>query len=154
MTFLDRSMFIGAFLDDKLIGFLKLTSDEAQTQAALMNIVSMIQHRDKAPTNALIAQAVRSCAEREIPFLVYSNFAHGKKQRDSLSDFKKNNGFKRIDLPRYYVPLTGTGRVALRLGLHHKIAEHFPEPVIATLRQFRNAWYNRRVRPMTEIEIS
>ena len=28
-TFLDRSIFIGAFLEDKLIGFIKLTIDEA-----------------------------------------------------------------------------------------------------------------------------
>ena len=36
-----------------------------------MHILSMVSHRDKAPTNALIAQAVRSCADRSIPHLVY-----------------------------------------------------------------------------------
>src|SRR5439155_6343426 len=61
-TFLDRSIFIGAFLGDRLIGFVKLVTDESRTQAGLMNIVSMVQHRDKAPTNALITQAIRSCA--------------------------------------------------------------------------------------------
>ena len=105
-TFLDSSIFIGAFLGQELIGFAKLTCDETRTQANLMHIVAMIRHRDKAPTNALLAQAVRSCAERGIPYLVYLNFSYGKKQRDSLSDFKERNGFQRIDLPRYYVPLT------------------------------------------------
>ena len=80
-TFLESSVFIGAFFDGKLIGFVKLVADETRRQAGLMNIVSMIQHRDKAPTNALVAQAVRSCAERGIPHLVYSNFAYGKKQQ-------------------------------------------------------------------------
>ena len=81
-----------------------------------MNIVSMVRHRDMAPTNALVAQAVRSCAERGIPYLVYSKFAYGKKQRSSLSDFKERNGFQRIDVPRYYVPLTRTGWLARSLG--------------------------------------
>ncbi len=63
-TFLDRSIFIGAFLGNKLIGFIKLVFDETRTQAATMNILSLIAHRDKAPTNALIAQAVRSCAAK------------------------------------------------------------------------------------------
>src|SRR3989454_6188858 len=88
-TFLDRSVFIGAFLEESLIGFAKLVTDENHGQAGLMQIISMIQHRDKAPTNALIAQAVRSCAERGIPYLVYSKFSYGKKQRASLSDFKQ-----------------------------------------------------------------
>ena len=44
-----------------------------------MQIVSMVGHQDKAPTNALIAQAVRSCAERGIPYLWYANMSYGKK---------------------------------------------------------------------------
>ncbi len=77
-TFHDTSIFIGAYLDEKLIGFIKLTMDDSRTQAGMMHIVSMIRHRDKAPTNALVAQAVRSCADRGISHLVYSNFAYGK----------------------------------------------------------------------------
>jgi hypothetical protein len=143
-TYLDRSIFIGAYLGNKLIGFIKLLCDERQTQAGLLNIVSLIQHRDKAPTNALVAQAVRSCAERGIPYLVYSNFSYGKKQRDTLSDFKHNNGFRRIDLPRYYVPLTPIGSAAYRLGLYKKLSDHFPESVLTMLRELRNIWYSRR----------
>jgi hypothetical protein len=150
-TFLDSSIFIGAFLGEQLIGFAKLTNDETRTQANLMHIVSMIEHRDKAPTNALIVQAVRSCADRRIPHLVYSNFSYGKKQRDSLSDFKERNGFQRIDLPRYYVPLTSVGWAAFRLGLHHRLVDHLPESVTARLREFRRAWYSRRIQPVTEV---
>jgi hypothetical protein len=146
-TFLESSIFIGAFFEGKLIGFVKLVPDETRTQAGLMNIVSMIQHRDKAPTNALVAQAVRSCAERGISYLVYSNFAYGKKQQDSVSDFKERNGFQRIDLPRYYVPLTRAGWVGFRLGLHRRFTDRLPEPLIARLRELRNAWYNRRLQP-------
>ena len=115
-----------------------------------MNIVAMVKHRDKAPTNALIAHAVRACADRGISYLVYQSFAYGKKQRDSLSDFKENNGFARIDVPRYYVPLTGLGRIGVRLGLHHKLADRFPESVTARLRDLRKAWNNRKLRSTSQ----
>ena len=144
-TFLDSSVFIGAFFQGKMIGFAKLTWDETRTQAGLMHIVSLIEHREKAPTNALIVQAVRSCAERQIPYLVYSNFAYGNKQRDSLSDFKERNGFERIDVPRYYVPLTLAGRLSFRLGMHHKLIDHLPEPLIEKLRSYRAGWYSQKL---------
>ena len=150
-TFLDSSIFIGAYLGDKLIGFVKLVTDEARTQANLMHIVSMIGQKDKAPTNALIAQAVRSCAERRIPYLVYQNFSYGKKQGDTLSRFKEINGFQRVNLPRYYVPLTRSGWAAFRLGLHHRFAEHFPEPILEKVRQLRSAWYNRKFRTVAGV---
>src|SRR6202043_417643 len=41
-TFMDRSIFIGAYLEGILIGFVKLVFDENRTQAGLMQIVSMI----------------------------------------------------------------------------------------------------------------
>ena len=56
-TFLDRERLHRSVSQEKLIGFVKLVADETRTQAGLMNIVSMIAERDKAPTNALIAQA-------------------------------------------------------------------------------------------------
>jgi len=143
-TYLDCSIFIGAFFEDKLIGFIKLTTDEERTQAGLMHIVSLIGQRDKAPTNALVAQAVRSCAERNISQLVYSHFSYGKKETSSLSDFKERNGFQRVDLPRYYVPLSPLGSLAFRLGLHRKFIELLPGPVVAKAREVRDSWYNRR----------
>ena len=149
-TYLDSSIFIGAFWENKLIGFIKLVSNQTHTQAGLMNIVSLIQHRDKAPTNALVAQAVRACADRGIAYLVYSGFSYGKKLRDSLSDFKERNGFQRIEVPRYYVPLTPLGNLALRFGLHHRLLDHLPESAAAKLREFRETYYNRKLQAATE----
>jgi hypothetical protein len=146
-TFLDSSVFIGAFFEEVLIGFVKLTVDETQSQAGLMHIVSMIEHRDKAPNNALVVQAVKSCADRHIPNLVYSNFAYGNKQRDSLSDFKERNGFQRVDVPRYYVPMTGIGKLAFRMGMHHKLIDRLPEPLIEKLRNYRADWYSHKLQP-------
>jgi hypothetical protein len=149
-TFLDRSIFIGAFLGDTMIGFGKLVTDESRTQACLIHILSMVQHRDKAPTNALIAQAVRSCADRGIPYLVYEHFTYGKKQGDTLSHFKEVNGFQRMEVPRYYVPLTGIGSVAFRLGLHRRLVDHIPESLASALRTFRTVFYSRKFKTVME----
>ncbi len=111
-----------------------------------MHILSMIQHRDKAPTNALIAQAVRSCAERRIPCLWYGNFFHGRTQRDSLADFKRHNGFQKVDLPRYYVALTAAGRMALRLGLHHTRTDWIPTPAATYRRIWQVVVYEKILR--------
>jgi hypothetical protein len=150
-TFRDRSIFVGAFLGDAMIGFIKLTMDVSRTQACLVHILSMAQHKDKAPTNALIAEAVRICAEQRVPYLVYEHFNYGSKAGDSLAHFKEVNGFKRVDVPRYYVPLTPIGRIALRLGLHHRLTDRIPEPVAEKFRDLRKNWYSFRFPTSTEI---
>ncbi len=149
-TYLDRSVFIGAFFEDKLIGFVKLVIDLNRCQASLMNIVAMVRHRDKAPTNALIAHSIRACESRGIPYLMYQNFVYGNKEVDSLTHFKEINGFQRVDLPRYYVPLTLRGRIALKYGLHHGFMNALPTPLAAKLRHFRSSWYNRKLQPEAE----
>jgi hypothetical protein len=149
-TYLNSSVFIGAFERERLIGFIKLTIDDSKTQAGIMHIVSLLEQRDKAPTNALVMQAVRSCADRGISHLVYSNFAYGKKLRSSLSDFKERNAFQRIDIPRYYVPLSWWGSRALAMGLHRSLLDLVPESVGAKLREARTAWYRRKFQLGTE----
>jgi hypothetical protein len=145
-TFLDSSIFIGAFLGEEMIGFIKLVEGDARTQASLINIVSMVRHRDKAPTNALIAGAVRCCEERSIPFLVYEKFVYGKKAPDGITMFKEANGFRRVDVPRYFVHFTPLGSLALRLHLHRPLADYIPTRMTETLRRFRANWYNRKLR--------
>jgi hypothetical protein len=151
-TFSDSSIFLGAFLHDELVGFMKLTADEAGTQLRTMSLATMARHKDKAVMNALIAHAVKISADLNIPYLIYGSFSYGKKVPDSLSAFKRDNGFLRVDLPRYYVPLTLVGNAALRLGLHHDLSSHLPEPLFAKLRDFRNAYYNHKLRAWTEAE--
>ncbi|TAM83889.1 MAG: hypothetical protein EPN47_03505 [Acidobacteria bacterium] len=143
-TFLDQSIFIGAFFQGEMIGFAKLVADEKRTQAGLMHIVAMNRHRDLAPNNALVARAVAACAERNIPSLWYAHFSYGKREGDTLADFKRHNGFEKVEVPRYYVPLTLAGRAALRLGLHHSLLELVPAPAIMQYRKIRNLWYSRK----------
>lgn len=143
-TYLDSSVFIGAYDAGQLIGFIKLVIDDTGTQAGTMHIISMLKARDKAPTNALVAQAVRSCADRNISHLVYAQFAYGNKTRSSLSDFKERNAFQQVNIPRYFVPMTKWGAAAFSMGLHHKLVDRLPESVAGKLRDLRSAWYQRR----------
>jgi hypothetical protein len=143
-TFPESSIFIGAFDGEKLVGFIKLTADDGWTQAGIMHIVSLLEYRDKSPTNALIRQAVRSCADRGISNLAYSKFSYGTKVRSSLSDFKERNGFRRVDIPRYYAPLTRWGALAFNMKLHQRLSERVPEAVAGKLRELRSAWYQRK----------
>jgi hypothetical protein len=45
----------------------------------------------------------------------------------SLDDFKRNNGFYKLELTRYYVPITRRGRTAIRLGLHRDLKDSLPQ---------------------------
>jgi hypothetical protein len=143
-TWLDTSIYIGAFDGEKLVGFIKLVTDDTGTQAGMMHIISAIAARDKAPTNALVAQAVRSCADRGVQYLVYSQFAYGKKLTSTLSEFKERNAFTRVDLPRYYVPLSAWGSMALNMRLHHRLSDRLPADWTEKLRDMRSKWYQRK----------
>ena len=151
-TFLDSSAFIGAYFKDELIGFVKLTWDETRTQANLMNILSMMQHKDKAPTNALIAHSVRYCAEHGIQYLVYQSFSYGNKQPDSMAHFKEINGFSKMDVPRYYVPLTRVGKLSFGFHMHQKLADRIPESILKRLRWIRGLWYDRTLESLPVAE--
>ena len=108
--------------------------------AATMQVLSMIRHREKAPTNALIAKAVEVCCDRGLSHFVYANFAYGKKGDDSLSEFKRANGFLKIDIPKYFVPLTRKGRIALALGLHRGAASLLPRWLVVAIVSIRTKW--------------
>jgi len=148
-TFPDRSVFVGAFLAGEMIGFLRMVLDYERKEARLIEFMSMVRHRDKCAANALIAQGIRSCADRGVSFLIYEKFAYGKKT-DGLLQFKDVNGFKRVDIPRYYVPLTPFGSFALRVGLHRSLADHLPVSLADSIRQARSTWYSWRFRHVVE----
>jgi hypothetical protein len=145
-TLLSNSIFLGAFFEDKMVGFAKLVIDRNQRQVKIMNLLAMVEYREKAPMNALVAEAVRSCAERGIPYCVYGSFTYGKKQNDSFTSFKSNNGFGPVLLPRYYVPLNSIGSLALRLGLQHRLRDRLPESFASKLRFLRSKWYGKMLR--------
>lgn len=132
-TFPERSEFIGAYLQDELVGFAKLTHGPQFT--IMMSFIAMMEHRDKAVSNALIARVIEQVAAREIPLLNYGVWG-----RRGLNEFKVSNAFECRLVPRYYVPLTQRGRQGLALGLHRSLKDRLPEPWIVAAADLRARW--------------
>ena len=116
---LKESIFITAYYEGELIGFIKLML--ADKYAMITLILDKTAHRDKAPMNGMIAKAVEICAERNIPYITYTVWRRGEH-----GQFQESNGFERIPVPEYFIPLTRKGAIALRLGLHKGLRGRFP----------------------------
>ena len=142
-TYLDRSIFIGSVYDDELIGFMKITW--VGTTGTITQILSMKRHFDKRPNNAMIAKAVEVCAAKGKSHFIYGSYVYYD-PNSSLTEFKRRNGFEAIPLPRYYIPLTLKGRVALKLGLHRGLTANMPKSMIKAFLKARKVWIERRVR--------
>lgn len=141
-TYLDRAEFIGAFLDDELIAYIKLVT--AGTFMRTMGILAKVAHRDKGPMNLLVAKAVELCVEKEMPYLIYAKFNYGKRGSKTLRDFKRNLGFESIVLPRYYIPLDSWGKIILKFKLHREAGEYLPQIMIDYLQQMRTKYYEKK----------
>jgi hypothetical protein len=135
--YLFREQILGAYYNEELIGFIFLA--DAGKFGYLGQIISLIKHRDKYPNNALMAKAVEVAADRKIPYLVYGLAARG-----GLAEFKRRNGFNVVDVPRYYVPLTFKGSLAIRLNAHRSIIGLVPEKIAPHLRRLRERWFELR----------
>lgn len=118
-----REDIIGAYLGEELVGFIMLAY--AGDYAITTQIISKMEHKEKAPTNALIAAAVGLCERKNLSYLVYLNWSSG-----SLGEFKRRNGFEKIDLPRYYVPLNFKGAIAINLRMHHGLRGMVPARLV------------------------
>jgi hypothetical protein len=132
--FLFREHLIGAYYRDELVGFAMLGMSE--TFGDLTQIIAKIEHRDKAVANALIARSVEVCVEKRLPSLVYAYWGDS-----TLADFKRQSGFEEVRLPRYYVPLSRKGELALRLGLHRGWRALLPAGLAGRLKALRSRWY-------------
>ncbi len=126
-TYKERAEYIGAYFENELIGFLKMvyTDDYAKT----MHVISNSKYHRKRPTNALIAKAVEICAQKKVNYFVYGEYNFIGKANSSLQEFKRRNGFLEHKYPRYFVPLTLKGKMALKLGVHYEWKRLVPNPI-------------------------
>jgi hypothetical protein len=138
-SYLDRSILIGAYLDEELAGLLKLV--QIGSCAHVMQLIAKSAHADKKTTNALLAKGVEVAASRGIARVVYGQYVYGRNDTSSLTEFKRRNGFERVELPRYFIPLSLRGSVCLRLGLHRGWRHFLPESVERALLQLRGKSY-------------
>jgi hypothetical protein len=142
-TYSERNAFLGAYCEDELIGFIRITY--ADGVANIVQILSMIKHYDKRPANALIAKAVEICAQKGIGHLVYYSYTYND-PKSSLTEFKRRNGFQKVLLPRYYIPLTAKGKIALKSGFHRGLVKRIPQPLLTQLLKVRSHWNARKLK--------
>jgi hypothetical protein len=135
--YLFREDLIGAYCSSELVGFVMLAN--AGSYGILGQFISKVRLRDKAINNALIAETVRMCVKRGLPYLVYGHW-----DANSLVDFKRHSGFVEKKVPRYYVPLTGKGKLALKLGLHRGWKSALPSQLKIPLKKIRALWHELR----------
>jgi hypothetical protein len=114
-TYAERSQFLGAYHGGQLVGFAKIVY--IGEVGRIMQILCLDAHRDKRPATALMASAVEDCHRRQARHLVYGKYSYGRKI-DTLAEFKRRLGFEECYYPRYYVPLSWRGHLAVKLGLH------------------------------------
>ena len=138
-TYMDRSEFIAAYDGTELIGFIKMVY--VGESARIMQILSKDYHADKRPGNALIAKAVEICVAKKMKYLIYGKYAYGGNRTHQLAEFKQRNGFQQLLFPRYYVPLSLKGKLAMKLNLHLGIMRILPEAVCNFLLKARGQWY-------------
>jgi hypothetical protein len=141
-TYPERSEFIGAFVGSELIGFIKLV--HVDHIAHILHILAANAHYDKRPINALIAKAVEICQQRGSEYFVYGQYTYGNKTQSSLVELKRRNGFEQVDFPRYYVPLTWKGRIAVTLRLYRGAVGLLPAPVLKVAVAARDWLYQRK----------
>jgi len=134
--YLFREEMIGAYFQDEMIGFMML--GHAGNYAVTGQIISKIEHRDKATNNVLISKAVEVCAKRGLPYLVYLYWTN-----DSLAEFKRRCGFVETRVPRYFVPLTRRGALALKAGVHKGLIVAIPDRIKAPLKKLRKICFEK-----------
>jgi hypothetical protein len=118
-----KSDFIAAYIGDELVGFIQLLYGD--NIAILSNILTMQKHLDKSVNNAMLAKAVEVCASNGNPWLMYGRIGN----HPSLDKFKENNGFIKYSITRFYIPLTGKGKLAISLGVHQELKDALPQSI-------------------------
>ncbi len=131
--------FVTAYWEGELIGFIKFFIFDRYARTTL--ILDKLSRREKSPMNGMISKVIEICADKNMPFLVYSTWRKGDHGR-----FQASNGFVKTPVPEYFVPLTMKGRLALRLNLHRGIKGAIPEKAMIRLLNLRARWYTIRYR--------
>lgn len=139
-AFVNRSDFICAYHEGKIIGFVKIVY--RGEVASVLQLTPMASHQDKRPANAMLAKAIELCAARQISHVAYGMFHYGNKRNNPITEFKVRNGFREILVPRYYVALTTRGRLAMKLNLHKGTLGILPGNVLAVAVALRARWYS------------
>jgi len=131
-----NSTYIGAYLQNELAGFIHLIHGDRLT--IISQLLSLQKHWDKAVNNALIAKAMEFCANNNIEWVMYGRMGN----HPTLDSFKESNGFTKLLLTRYFLPLTSKGKLAIKLKLNRELKDSLPPSMKRALIPLYN-WVSR-----------
>ena len=132
-SFIDKSIFTGAYFNGELIGFMKTFQGNGIFRN--IHILAMLAHRDKCVMDALIARAVKLCDEKGVSYFHYGDWASR-----GLGAFRTKYNFQPQESSRYFIPLTARGKLMLNFRLHRPLRERLPQAWADRLIALRNNW--------------
>jgi hypothetical protein len=135
--YVHREHMIGAYYRDELIGFIMLGN--AGRYGVTGQIISSVAHRDKATNVSLVGKAVEVAESLGLQYVVYLHWSE-----DSLGEFKRRSGFEPVRVPRYFVPVSARGRMALAAGLHRGWRGLVPPRMLKAAKDLRSRLYAKR----------
>lgn len=136
LTPFPNSTHIGAYFLNELVGFAYLVHGDRLT--AISQLLSLQRHRDKAVNNVLMAKTVEFCSNNHIEWVMYGRMGN----HPTLDSFKESNGFTKLLLTRYFLPLTPKGKLAMKLKLNRELKDSLPPSVKKALFPLYN-WVSR-----------
>lgn len=131
-----NSTYIGTYFQNELVGFIYLIHGNRLT--IISQLLSLQKHWDKAINNALVAKAIEFCSNRHTEWIMYGRMGN----HPTLDKFKDSNGFTKLQLTRYFLPLTAKGKLIIKLKLHREIRDTLPPSMKKALFPLYN-WVSR-----------
>lgn len=136
LTPFPNSTHIGAYFLNELVGFAYLVHGDRLT--VVSQLLSLQRHRDKAVNNVLMAKVVEFCSNNHIEWIMYGRMGN----HPTLDSFKESNGFTKLVLTRYFLPLTSKGKLAIKLRLNKELRDSLPPSMKKALFPIYN-WVSR-----------
>ncbi len=130
------STYIVAYLQNELVGFIHLIYGDHL--AMISQLLSLQKHWDKAVNNALMAKAIGFCADSHFEWVMYGRMGN----HPTLDSFKESNGFTKLLLTRYFLPLTTKGKLATKLKMNRELKDSLPSGMKKALFPLYN-WVSR-----------
>lgn len=109
----------GAFINGKLVAYAYIV--ELNGYAYVSRFLAHAKYFKYAVSNGLLTGIIKDLCEKGVRILQYGYWS---RHHEGINHFLKQHGFERGKVTAYYVPLSKTGSIALRiLNLRDKIKE-------------------------------
>jgi hypothetical protein len=105
---LPTSKFVAAYYQGEVVGIVKLNYAGKRFVNPGLFVTKIEFRREKYLDNALMAKAIEMCTADGVSYFTYTQWRKG-----SHAEFLERNGFEKTLVPRYWIPLTRKGAIAM-----------------------------------------